>query len=276
MVIINGDVDKNLKFRVIEIGKNDTCESSWGPGMRDYYMIHFCISGEGVFNDQKVKKGDYFICEPYTKIHYYENKNNPWQYVWIIFEGEQVQEVLSSYGIQSKTCVSKFNSVEDLIALQKVIFTKEGLTPINNEVYVTTDKKINYWTNLIFSMKSEDEVKNLTRKPDIKSTHVKKAVEFINSSIHKKITPSLVAQFVKLDEKYLYSLFSNIEGCSLREYINRQRVEKAKTLLKFSNMNISEIAYSIGIEDPLYFSKLFKKYVGVPPKQYRIKLKQTT
>lgn len=53
------------------------------------------------------------------------------------------------------------------------------------------------------------------------------------------------------------------------DYLNSFRIEHAKAKLKDSNLSVNEIAYSVGFQDARYFSKLFKKYVGITPKDYR-------
>ena len=58
------------------------------------------------------------------------------------------------------------------------------------------------------------------------------------------------------------------------QYILQLRLSTAKNLLETSNKNITEIADAIGYDNPLYFSRLFTKYIGVSPKEYRIKFKK--
>ncbi len=52
------------------------------------------------------------------------------------------------------------------------------------------------------------------------------------------------------------------------KYLNMMRINKAKELIEVTPLKFSEIAYLVGINDPYYFSKLFKKYTGLTPTQY--------
>ncbi len=63
--------------------------------------------------------------------------------------------------------------------------------------------------------------------------------------------------------------FKAIYKDSPNNYLNTQKIEKAKTLLEFSELTINEIAYEVGFGDPYYFSRLFKKKEDIPPSQYR-------
>jgi len=67
----------------------------------------------------------------------------------------------------------------------------------------------------------------------------------------------------------LYRKLKAVTGWSVNSLIREVRITEAKKLLKNPEMNISEIAYQLGFSDPLYFSKYFKKEVGVAPVQYR-------
>jgi AraC-like DNA-binding protein len=57
-------------------------------------------------------------------------------------------------------------------------------------------------------------------------------------------------------------------------YINNKRLEKAQTLLTITNLSISEVAYETGFQDSLYFTRLFKNKIGIPPTLYRVKNSQ--
>ena len=103
----------------------------------------------------------------------------------------------------------------------------------------------------------------------LKKSHIEKAVEYINTKYYHAITPLDVAQEVKLDEKYLYSLFKTYYNLSIQQYINNLKIEKSKELLIKTKLNVTKVALSVGIKDALYFSKFFKKKVGVSPKQFR-------
>ena len=78
----------------------------------------------------------------------------------------------------------------------------------------------------------------------------------------------LVKQFSCSRSKISHT-FKAKTGKTFREYLTDLRLNDALSLLKYSNLNITEIAYSIGFSDSVYFSNVFKKYVGVSPIVYR-------
>ena len=261
MIIINlGENANKEKVHIMEFGISKNEKVCWGPGVRDYYTIHFILEGEGYFNGQALSAGNYFLSSPYQKIHYYPNETNPWQYLWILLSGEEVKEFLSSYNLLPKNGVGEYDFQNQLKQIGNLIFV-EHIGFCSNEM-------ADNWAKIIFSLNLQSQqVTHSTTT--IKEKHLAKATEYIKTKYHSGLTPKKVAEFVSLDEKYLYSLFKSYLGVSIQEYLNNLKVEKAKTLLENSTLNISEIAYSLGIDDPLNFSRFFKKIVGVSPKEYR-------
>ena len=69
---------------------------------------------------------------------------------------------------------------------------------------------------------------------------------------------------------YLSDLFRREVGQTLTEFVNRKRIERAKHLLWNTQLQIQTIAQHCGILDVQYFSKTFKKYSGMTPKEYRL------
>lgn len=81
-------------------------------------------------------------------------------------------------------------------------------------------------------------------------------------------TERLAAKF-HYNSKYLGRLFKKETGISLSEYVNVNRVERAKAYLSQGKDSVIEIAYKIGYENIAYFNRVFKKHVGVSPTKYR-------
>ena len=72
-------------------------------------------------------------------------------------------------------------------------------------------------------------------------------------------------------EKVDFTTAKKITGESLVEYTTKKRISEAKSLLKNDDIKLSEVAEKVGYKDYYYFSKLFKKYVGVSPLKYKNK-----
>lgn len=112
---------------------------------------------------------------------------------------------------------------------------------------------------------------NLVRKNSIKnySPTIQKIVTHIELDLSSNLTLSNLAEAHNINASYLSSLFKKETGKNITEYINLKRIEMAKKLLRRTSLQIQTVAQYCGILDIRYFSKLFKKYCGISPSQYR-------
>ena len=94
-------------------------------------------------------------------------------------------------------------------------------------------------------------------------------LEYIQHHLDEPITVAKLAKMANLNPTYFCNLFSNFIGVPPLQYINRRRIEKAQELLLGTDETLYEISYQIGFNDEYYFSRLFKKYVGLSPNHYR-------
>ncbi|MBR5872771.1 MAG: helix-turn-helix transcriptional regulator [Oscillospiraceae bacterium] len=111
----------------------------------------------------------------------------------------------------------------------------------------------------------------LVRKHTMKhySPPVQRAITTIDSDLTANLTLNALASEQNLSASYLSALFSQETGQTLTEYVNEKRVKLAMRLLATTKLQIQTIAQHCGILDVHYFSKVFKKAVGLTPKQYR-------
>ena len=132
----------------------------------------------------------------------------------------------------------------------------------HGEVFVTddgaeTDLDLGHYERFI------DESGNL------KETYVRMAVEYIQMNYSRKITISEIADHVRLNRSYLGSIFKEYMNTSLQDYLVNFRINRACELMLDNNLSIGDISRSVGYDDQLLFSKMFKKIKGLPPKEYR-------
>lgn len=98
---------------------------------------------------------------------------------------------------------------------------------------------------------------------------IKKAIQYISKNYANALTLELVANQVHLNPSYFSTIFKQSTGSSFKEYLNMVRIEESKRLLSNTEYSLIDIAVATGFEDQSYFTKVFKKYTGLTPKQYR-------
>lgn len=99
--------------------------------------------------------------------------------------------------------------------------------------------------------------------------YVRTAKAYVCENYGRNISLSDVSERLHINSSYFSSLFKKEEGITFSDYLISCRMDAAKKLLKTTNDSISEIGQAVGYEDVSYFSKMFKKAVGIRPKEYR-------
>ena len=94
-------------------------------------------------------------------------------------------------------------------------------------------------------------------------------MQYMEERYADSITLDELANHVHMNRSYISHLFKKETGRNINTYLLELRMEKAKILLKNSNHNIQDICCQIGIPDSAYFSKVFKKYAGMTPIEFR-------
>lgn len=98
--------------------------------------------------------------------------------------------------------------------------------------------------------------------------NVNQVLKYIEAHLHENVTVQQLADLVHFHPNYLIRQFRELVGVSPIQYVQRLKLETAKTLLTATAEPVSDIARSLGME-LYYFSRLFKKHTGLPPTEYR-------
>lgn len=122
---------------------------------------------------------------------------------------------------------------------------------------------------LIDIMKEVGEVTIDSLTNDMKSPVVQQVLNFIKQSYNEDVSLKTLGALYHIHPVYLGQLFHKEVGQSFTDYINWYRIEKAKELLRMSQMKVHEIARSVGYWETGYFYKQFKRYVGISPTEYK-------
>ncbi len=101
------------------------------------------------------------------------------------------------------------------------------------------------------------------------SPEVRRALAYMKGGYAREITLASLAEHVGISAPHLSRQFARELGEGFSELLNRIRLEQAVRLLESGKMRSHEVAYAVGFTDPSYFSRVFKKYAGMRPSEYR-------
>lgn len=101
------------------------------------------------------------------------------------------------------------------------------------------------------------------------SLPIQKAINYIDFHYSEQISLSILSEIASVSTSYLSTQFKKEVGLSVIDYVNQNRVQRARTIMITTNLPIHEISEMIGILDENYFTRIFKRYTGVSPREYR-------
>lgn len=245
---------------------------SYGPAVRDHYLVHYIFSGEGIFstegNTYRLKQGQGFLMCPDIVGYYKADTKNPWVYAWVGFNGMKASHYLQLAGL------SRFNPV---FTYDTDSYLRDCLTEMVESKGNASSRDLKLTGLLYVFLSRLIESNGDTGFVDGASMnrtdyYVNQALRYMKMNYSQDITISGIASSIGLDRSYLGSLFRKKLGVSPREYLLRLRIDKACVLMGKEGLTIGDISRSVGFSDPLHFSKMFKKIRRVSPSKYRKKL----
>lgn len=148
---------------------------------------------------------------------------------------EEAYNMSDVYIQQTDACTSK-KDIDDVHYRMTVEFTKRMRRIVNNKAY---------------------------------SKPVSIALDYISDHLHDKILVKDIAAAIGCTLPYISRIFHDETGISISEYISQKKVEAAANMLQFSDFTASEISCYLNFSSQSYFIKVFKKYIGISPKEYK-------
>lgn len=239
---------------------------SWGPGIRDYYLMHLVTSGKGIFtvNDTsfEISEGDAFIIKPNTLVSYVADENDPWEYYWVGFNGADASRLVELTSFEQDNPILKFSEQETALIKKSLLNIYSNFGTTAEQEIMTVSRLFEVFSLIIKFSPKKREDSSLARN------YIKDAVKFIARNFSDNIDVEDIANHVGLSRSHLYRIFMKHLFLSPNECLTQYRINEACKLIRSTSLSIGEIANSVGFDDQLYFSRVFKKQKGVPPSKY--------
>lgn len=236
----------------------------WGPGVRNYYDIHQLAAGRGFYQmggkKYALKAGDAFMMFPGMAAEIDNDPSNPWEYFWIGFNGADAPHLLKLCGFTPENPIIPSPNSAALRAVIDRMFQYYDASPASS--LALTSSIYQYFSVL---MQRDHSSPSLGASGNL----CQKATSFIKAQYTNNIQLEDVCFSVNLSRSQLYRIFMQDLGMSPTQYLLQLRMNHALELIKESGLTIAEIAYSVGYDDPLYFSRVFRKYFGDAPTALR-------
>lgn len=264
--------DVNLKYCGYE-----ECSSGFKmpPHTRSEYLVHYITQGEGTFicegSLRPIKRGDIFVIFPSQLVSYHTDPENPLHFSWFAFTGDMAENLIEQLGFTRESSVRKLHpqySIEEAIRslvehLQSVGYCNEFT--IQSQLY-TIFSNIAQSYSLSRNFQKENKA--------VLYEHIGKAKSYIKCNYIYPITIQNVVEHVGLERSYFSKIFHQFTGMTAQNYLLHVRIQRSRLLLERTDYTVREICSYVGMKDEYYFSRAFKRSVGLSPAQYRQSLRQ--
>lgn len=254
----------------------EACASghSYGPALRTHYLMHFAVSGKGKYvvgnHTYTVEKNQAFLIRPYESTLYYADENDPWEYIWVAFDGGETEQLLEESGLSAENLICNFEDSDECRSfLYRMVdaFMKPG----NYETQQKQREILGYFYLVFSKIASNKTVTHVFGEYELR--YLKQAKAYVEDNYVYDIQVQDIASGIGIERTYLYKIFMKHENQSPKQYLTAFRIRAAKEMLESTEYKIIEIALSNGFNDASMFCKNFLKAERMSPTAYRLQQK---
>lgn len=235
----------------------------------EQYVFIYCVTGSGWYNvggrHYEVEADSYFILPPGSPHSYGASADNPWTIYWIHFNGslasEFMPESLAPVNIKPG---EKSRIAHRIDIFEEIMMTLDNGQGLENLLYACSVFH-HFLGSLRFLQQYRAVAPTLSPGTDITGN----AIHYMNENIGKQVRLAQIASYTGYSPSQFSARFVKDTGSPPIEYFNRMKIRYACRLLENSRLKINIICHKVGIADPYYFSRLFKRLTGLSPADYR-------
>ena len=239
-----------------------------GPRVLDAYKLVIVVSGKGYLEQDShpavpLTAGDIFFLFPRHLHHYWADPDDPWEIMWVAFNSSLCPRFLHSIRITTEHYV--LNSILN-DSLQRSMY--QIINALGDEEdryrFCAIGALYTLFYKIDLALRTKEAV-----QPEPEESIPAKITAFIDQNFYLPIDMDTLCQHVSYSRSYISRIFKSDMGMTVSEYIQLVRIRNAQSLLRDTSLSIQEVSYSVGIDDPLYFSKIFRRLSGQSPRDYR-------
>ncbi|CAG5000207.1 HTH-type transcriptional activator RhaR [Dyadobacter sp. CECT 9275] len=233
-------------------------------------IVIYCSDGKGWLQIENhkvnIRAGEIFVIPADTPHSYGADAKNPWSIYWVHVGGSLCMEIGKAIMRDSweryEAIYAGFSEERTELFKQMVMTLRKGYSTSN---LTFANLTLSYYLSTFINPEHFGQQSNNTQKMNTAD----KAIVYMQQHLSETVTLENIAGSVNLSVSFFSRKFKEDTGYTPIAYFNYLRIQKACQLLHFSDLRINEVASQIGIDDPFYFSRLFKHQMGVSPITYR-------
>ena len=244
-------------------------ETPHPEGRNDYQLLYIAAGkGEFYFKGRKeptiVTKGNMILFRPGEPQVYYYYAVDKTEVYWVHFTGWKVEEYLERYELPHDENVFYTGVSPDYPWIYNQMIRELQLQRVNHEDMISL-----YMHHIFITINRYIKERRETKNDTIND--IERAAHYFKDNYNKQISIEQYAAEHLMSVNWFIHSFKSVMKMSPMQYIISLRIAMAKGYLENSTKNIAEISNEVGYENALYFSRLFRKYTGMTPTEYRKK-----
>lgn len=276
----NSLVDFKDKSRPLIVGSCGTYRLYTHPklptfrprGRLDFQLL-YVASGKTHFyfeegKDTVVSAGNMVLYRPKEPQKYVYYGSEQAEVYWVHFTGSNVRNILKSYGITNDMRVIPAGTLLEYSRIFKQMIQEL------QQCRAGYEELLAMLLRQIFIIINRQMTKERTLKSDYLDTEMELALEYFNTNYNKDMNIEDYAASRGMSVSWFIRTFKQYTSTTPMQYIVTLRITNAQMLLETTNYNVTEIGNFVGYDNPLYFSRIFKKQKGFSPSEYRKQLKK--
>lgn len=240
------------------------------PQGYDGYIMIYCASGKGRLTINGTEKyeicNDELILIPSGTAHQYEaNAQHPWSIYWFHVQGSAVDELFQTCELVHYVQKIQPNDAEAFIRFFHMCYDL-----LSSRVNLHSLLHVSHALRFLISQLG---LSQKMLKEEKTQSYIDTAILFMQQHIEEQISLADLANHIGISRQHLNHIFQKSLDTTPIYFFLSLKMQRACQMLDLTELSIKEISVSLGIEDPFYFSRLFKKIIGRSPKVYRNQLR---
>lgn len=245
---------------------------AFGPARRSHYLFHFILEGKGSLTAademgnatvHELHAGEGFLIFPGQITTYVADLDDPWEYIWIEFDGAHVKSNLDRLGFSPASPV--YQAQDEERCEQMVDAMRSLLDHRSASQFYLVACAYLFFDAFLGSARPHRS----GASSRLHSFYVDNALAYIEQNYQGDITVEDIARNAGLNRSYFGKVFRDAMGVSPQQFLIGFRIEKACELLKLSNLSVGEVGRAVGYPNQLHFSRAFKNARGLSPRAWR-------
>ena len=245
---------------------------AFGPARRAHYLFHYIIQGSGSLdtvnedgskNEYRLSAGEGFLIFPGQITTYVADFEDPWEYIWLEFDGSHVKSGLDQVGLCTQQPI--YRSQDDALSKRMLEEMREMLTHRDESALQLVGR-----TYLVFDLLLRSVVpRHSTGANKLMDYYLDETMKLIQTHYPDDLSVEDMARHLGLNRSYFSKMFKSATGEAPQHYLLRYRMEKAADLLKLSALSVAEVGRAVGYPNQLNFSRAFKNIYHLSPRAWR-------